>query len=131
MVRKKWLIVKYYSSKERFWCTECNAKNSALWKLTFMEKKKRLKLSIWTKWSCLRFFSRFFSETVFCKELRVFLRYIQYTKTFLLTYPNQQFKNISYFHFKGGLLWFRTSHKLIAPLKRSKNWKQKNFKQNN
>ena len=84
-------IVDLDSSKEGFWCTECNARNLSSLQSTVSEKikKDRQKWSILTILTIFDHFGRFFlifSEMVLCRELRFFaLHSVQENPSFELS----------------------------------------------
>ena len=100
--RKNCRIVDLDSSKEGFWCTECNTKNLSSLRITISEKIKKnrrkmvkngqngQKLPFWAG------FSWFFQKWCFSESCG-FLRCIQCIKTLLLSYLNQHSDNFSDF----------------------------------
>ena len=110
------------------WCTKRNAKNPSSLYGTVSEKLKNnlQKLSCFDQNRYLLILW----VTILCKELRFFvLRSVYQDPSFELS--KQLFGNFPIVHPKGGPLWFRTSHKLIAPLKITESWKQNYFCEQN
>ena len=110
--KKNCWIVDFDSSKEGFWCTECNAKNLSSLQCTVCEKIKKN----WPKWSTivqmvkkLPFLPVFlaFLRNVTFQRAGVFCVVFTASKPFFWAIKIHNPTTFLIFHPKGGPLWFR------------------------
>ena len=127
-MKNSWNI-NFDSSKEGFWCTECNAKNLSSLQSTVYEKikktcPKRVKM---VKNDCFSRFFLFFFRNGTLQRAEVFCAAFSASKPFIWAIKINNPTIFHIFHPKGGPFWFRGVKILPTPEVEGLERKEKQF----